>query len=334
MDILIIGGTQFVGRAITEELLSRNHNVTLFHRGKTNPDLFDEAEHLTGNRDGDLVALEGRQWDAVIDTCGYVPRVVEQSAKLLQDAVKQYLFISTISVYANIEHDPNTHEDSPLATLEDETTEEITGETYGGLKVLCENVVMDYYPDHHIMVRPGLIVGPHDHTHRFAYWILRGAAGGTMLAPGDPEQPMQFIDVRDLARLCVDLLENEAVGIFNATGTGVPLRETLSVIREVTNSNVEFQWVDEQFLVDNEVIPWQSLPLWVPSEMKGIHTVKVDKALAAGLTLRPVREIVADSYRWLTEEAQPASEGPLVAQGTLTRERESELLEKWQSAFR
>lgn len=331
MDILIIGGTRFVGRAIIEELLARNHNVTLFHRGQTNPDLFDEAEHLTGNRDGDLSALEGRQWDAVIDTCGYFPRVVEQSAKPLKDAVQQYLFISTISVYADLAQ-PNSDEDSPLATLEDETTEEITGETYGGLKVLCENVVMKYYPDNHIIVRPGLIVGPHDHTHRFAYWILRGAAGGTMLAPGDPEQPMQFIDARDLARLCVDLLENEAVGIFNATGTGVPLRETLSVIKDVTGSDVEFEWVDEQFLVDNEVVPWQSLPLWVPSEMKGIHAVNVDKALAAGLTLRPVRETVVDSYRWLTQEAQPASEDPLVAHGIITRDREYELLEKWPSA--
>lgn len=333
MNILIIGGTRFVGRAITAELLKRNHTITLFNRGKTNAELFPEAEHLTGDRDGALAALEGREWDAVIDTCGYVPRVVEQSAKLLKDAVEKYLFISTISVYADLA-EPNSTEDSPLATVEDETTEEITGETYGGLKVLCENVVKECYPDNHIIIRPGLIVGPHDHTHRFAYWILRGAEDGTMLAPGDPEQPMQFIDARDLARLCVDLLENDSAGIYNATGTGVPLKETLHVIKEVTSSDVEFEWVDEQFLMDNEIVPWGSLPLWVPSESKGIHTVNIEKALAAGLTLRPVREIVADSYKWLTEAVIPANNDPIAAQGTLTREREQQLLEKWESLNR
>jgi 2'-hydroxyisoflavone reductase len=330
MNVLIIGGTQFVGRAITEELLSRDHKVTLFNRGKTNPDLFEEAEHLTGDRDGDLSALEGREWDAVVDTCGYLPRVVEQSAKLLVDAVQKYLFISTISVYSDFTQ-PNITEDSPLAELEDEATEEITGETYGGLKVLCEKVVQDTYPDNHIIVRPGLVVGPHDHTHRFAYWILRGAEGGTMLAPGDPDQPMQFIDARDLASFCIDLLENDATGTYNATGTGVPLNETLNTIRQETGSDVEFEWVDEQFLIENGVSPWSTLPLWVPSEMMGVHSVSVEKALEAGLTLRPVREIVGDSNRWLTEEAQPASDDPLVAQGTLSRERETELLEKWHS---
>lgn len=330
MKLLIIGGTAFVGRTIAREALERGHSVSVFHRGKTNPDLFKDSdvEHLIGDRDGDLAALEGRQWDVVVDTYGYVPRVVEQSAKLLQNAVKQYVFISTISVYADLEK-PGINENSPVTELEDPTTEEITGETYGGLKVLCERVVQQYFPDNHLIIRPGLIIGPHDYTHRFAYWILRGAEGGTMLAPGDPAQPMQLIDVRDLANFTLDLAEQRASGIFNATGHGIPLGEVLKIIRDTTGSDVEFEWVDEQFLLENDITPWVSLPMWVPAESVGIHQVDISHAVAAGLKFRPMRETIEDSYHWLEEHAKQPDAKPQHAQGALPREREVELLTAW-----
>ena len=330
MKLLIIGGTAFVGRGIVEYALARGHEVTLFTRGKTRPDSFPEAEHLTGDRDGNLTALEGRTWDAVIDTCGYVPRIVEQSASLLQNAAQHYTFISTISVYADLES-PNINEASPLAQLEDKTTEEITGETYGGLKVLCDDVVRQYFPAKHLVVRPGLIVGPNDHTHRFAYWLLRTAEGGEMLAPGNPDQPMQIIDARDLGEWIIRMVEAQQTGTYNATGPAapLPLKTILATAQEIAQSDTTFTWVADDFLLANGVQPWMSLPLWVPADAIGIHQVDVSKAKSAGLTFRPIAETIRDSYTWLEAEAAKPDSRPQVAHGSLPREKEAEILQAW-----
>lgn len=329
MNLLIIGGTAFVGRAIAEYALEQGYEVSLFHRGKTNTDIFPAAQHLFGDRDGDLDALTDGKWNAVIDTCGYVPRIVGLSAKKLQDNVAHYTFISTISVYDKLTETYGIDENSPLATLEDESTEAITGETYGGLKVLCEKVVQEYYPKSHTIVRPGLIVGPHDYTHRYAYWVLRMAQGGEMLAPGNPDQVMQVIDARDLAKFTVDLTVKKMTGIYNATNHGVPLRKTLAVSQAVTQADSQITWVDEDFLIEQEVQPSMNFPLWLPSRDSGIHSVNVSKGISAGLSFRPIEETIADNYAWLQAEAQKPDTKLQVAKGILSAEREAEILAAW-----
>ncbi|HSH00779.1 MAG TPA: NAD-dependent epimerase/dehydratase family protein, partial [candidate division Zixibacteria bacterium] len=221
MNILIIGGTRFVGRAIAESALNRGHNVTLFHRGKTGGELFTQAEHIFGDREHDLALLEGRSWDIVIDTCAYTPRITRLAAEALSNAAPRYLFISTISVYANF--NGRITEESPLATLADPTVEEINGETYGGLKVLCESVVSEIYGSRATILRPGLIAGPHDPTDRFTYWVDRIARGGETLAPRISERPIEFIDARDLADFTVTACEDNVTGVYNAVGFDPPL---------------------------------------------------------------------------------------------------------------
>ena len=189
MNLLILGGTVFLGRHLVEAALARGHAVTLFNRGQHNPDLFPEVERLRGDRDGDLQALEGRRWDAVVDTCGYVPRVVRASAEMLAPNVDHYTFISSISVYADTSK-PGIDEQAPVGTLDDPTTEEVTGESYGPLKALCEQAAEAAMPGRVLNIRPGLIVGPHDPTDRFTYWVRRVAEGGEVLAPGNPHAPV------------------------------------------------------------------------------------------------------------------------------------------------
>jgi nucleoside-diphosphate-sugar epimerase len=266
MKLLVIGGTQFVGRHLTEDALRRGWKVTLFNRGQTNPALFPEAEQLVGDRDGGLDGLRGRKWDAVMDTCGYVPRVVQQSTELLRDAVERYVFISTLSVYSDLKK-PNQDEEGELARLQDETVEEVTGETYGGLKVLCERVVQQIYGERGLVIRPGLIVGPHDPTNRFTYWPARVEAGGDVLAPGPPERPVQFIDARDLAGWILDMTEaGSGGGVYNATGPASPLSagELLQTCKDIAASDARFTWVDDAFLLGEKVEPYSELPLWLP----------------------------------------------------------------------
>lgn len=333
MDILIIGGTQFIGRPMIETALARGHRVTLFNRGRTNPDLFPQAEKLRGDRDGALDALQGRVWDAVIDNCGYVPRIVRQSAGFLRDSVGRYLFISTISVYASLA-EPGVNEDSPLATLADETTEEITGETYGGLKVLCECVVQEVYGARALIVRPGLIVGPHDPTHRFTYWPARVAdpdrCGGEVLAPSQPGHLTQFIDARDLGAWCIRLLEADATGVYNATGPDYPL--TLGAVfdacRAAAGTNVRFTWVDEGFLLEQGVTPFRGLPLWVPSSEAGFGAVDISRAVSAGLTFRPLAETARDTLAWYQGRSDEERAADAERAG-ITAEREAELLAAW-----
>ncbi len=323
MKLLILGGTRFVGRHLVIEALAQGHDVTLFNRGHSNSQLFPEVEKLVGDRDGNLTALEGRKWDAVIDTCGYVPRLVRNSAQLLANSVAHYTFISTISVYQT-KGQLDIDETEPVERLEDETVEEITGQTYGPLKVLCEQAAEAAMPGRVLIVRPGLIVGPHDPTDRFTYWPVRIAEGGEVLAPSDPQQPVEFIDVRDLAKWTILMVEARATGIYNATGPDYPLtmQDFLSNCKNTTQSDAKFRWSSEEFLSKHEVTPFMGLPLWLPKESTSLMLINIQKALREGLTFRPLEETIRDTLAW--HETRPAG---LVLKAGLTSEREKVLLE-------
>jgi len=326
MRLLIIGGTRFLGRAIVEAGLAGGHELTLFNRGQSNPDLYPQVEQLRGDRDGGLDVLRGRQWDAVIDTCGYVPRVVAQSAQLLADVVDQYTFISSISVYRDFEK-VGLDEAYPLATMPDETVEEVTNDTYGPLKVLCEQAAIEAMNGRALNVRAGLIVGPHDLSDRFSYWPHRVAQGGDVLAPGNPDAPVQIIDVRDLAAWVVQATTQKLHGPYNATGPDYRLSMggVLDTCRQVAEVGANFIWVDEDFLLAHDVTPWTDLPLWVPAaEVEGFNGVDCRKAQQAGLTYRPLAETVRDTLAWLN--TRPADYS---WRNGLSREREAELLRRW-----
>jgi 2'-hydroxyisoflavone reductase len=290
MRLLVLGGTKFLGRHAVAHALEQGHDVTTFTRGRTNPDLFPEAEHLTGDRDGRLDALHGRSWDGVIDTSGYVPDVVRQSAELLRDAVARYVFVSTISVYGDPE------------------------EEYGANKLACERVVEEVYGDRSTRVRAGLIVGPYDPTDRFTYWPRRLAAGGDVLAPGDPAQPVQLVDARDLAAWLVQLGLHGPGGTFDATSPATTFGDVLERLRGGAN----LVWTDGQRVLDAGVEPWMELPLWLPEDGWPLMERDVSEAVAAGLTFRPLEETARDTYEW--DRAQPGD------RPTLKREKEAEIL--------
>lgn len=327
MRILIFGGTNFLGRH-TAAALERGHEVTLFHRGQTNPGLFPDAEEILGDREHDLALLAGREWDAVIDVPGYVPRIVRASAQALAGHVKHYAFISTISVYDSIP-EPGMDESAPVGQLP-EPSEDVQ-KYYGQLKALCEDEVRAAFPDAALVIRPGLIVGPFDPTDRFSYWPIRIARGGEVLAPGDPDRQVQVIDARDLANWTVDCVERGTTGTFNATGpaTRLTMREMLEACREGTASDATFTWVDESFLEAEGVGPWMEVPLWLPAsdtDTRGMLAVSIDRAVHAGLTFRPLAETARDTLAW--HRSRPA--GTQLKAG-LQPERERELLEKWQA---
>jgi 2'-hydroxyisoflavone reductase len=330
MKLLMIGGTVFLGRHLVEAARERGHEITIFNRGQHNPDLYRDIEKLRGDRDGDLSALRGRRWDAAIDTCGYVPRVVRASAELLADAVEHHTFISSISVYADFGV-LGIDERSAVGTLADATVEDITGETYGPLKALCEQAAEQAMPGRVLTIRPGLIVGPHDPTDRFTYWPHRIAHGGDVLAPGRPEQRTQLIDVRDLAAWIVRMVEAGHVGIYNATGPDYALTigRLLEECKAVSGSDAHFVWVAERFLLDAGVTPWSEVPLWVPEEdpeNKGFASVNCSKAIGAGLRFRPLADTVRDTLTW--DATRPAD---LERRAGLKREHEAELLEAWRA---
>ncbi|GAB4467752.1 MAG: SDR family oxidoreductase [Anaerolineae bacterium] len=327
MKLLVLGGTRFVGRHLVETAQARGHEITLFNRGMTNRELFPEIERLIGDRDGGLDVLRGRTWDAVIDTCGYVPRLVRASAELLAETVGRYVFISTISVYADFTH-PGLTEEASLATLADETVEQITDETYGGLKALCEQAAESVLPGRVLVIRPGLIVGPYDPTDRFTYWPWRIAQGGEVLAPGTPANRTQFIDARDLVGWILEMVERQAVGTFNATGPDYPLTlgDLFEACRRVSGSDAVLTWCSQEFLAANEVAPWVDLPLYLPEtdEHIGLKTVDVSRALAQGLRFRPLDETIRDTLAWA--RTRPADH---VWRLGLTAEREASLLASW-----
>ncbi len=333
MKILILGGTVFLGRHLVDAALARGHDVTLFNRGQHNPDWFPLVEKLRGDRASDLSALAGRRWDRVIDTSGYVPRIVRRSAEALADAVDHYTFISTLSVYADVSR-RGVDETAPVGTLADPSVEEITGETYGPLKALCEQVAEAALPERALIVRPGLIVGPYDPTDRFTYWPARVAQGGEVLAPNRPEHPTQFIDARDLAEWTMRLAEAGQTGVFNATGADEPLTlgAVLDTARDVSGSEATLTWVSEDFLLEQGVQPWSELPLWIPESdpsMAGFNHVSIARALATGLTFRPLADTVRDTLAW---DAMRLSDTPRRA--GLTREREAAVLAAWDSRER
>ncbi len=341
MRILILGGTIFLGRHLVDAALARGHEVTLFNRGQHNPELFPQLERLRGDRRGDLRALEGRTWDAAIDTNGYIPSLVRASARLLAEAIQQYVFISTISVYADVSV-KGVDESAPVDTITPEQlreAEEIVPpakgavarvylEKYGALKALCEQAAEESLSGHVLNVRPGLIVGPYDYSDRFTYWPDRVARGGEVLTPGRPERLVQLIDVRDLAEWIIRMVEAGQVGTYNATGPAEPLTmgDVLEACKLASGSDATFTWVDEDFLLAENVQPWSQVPLWIPEtpEEEGFNAISIKKALAAGLTFRPISETARDTLLW--DSTRPA-DGE--RQAGLAAHDEEQLLRKW-----
>lgn len=334
MKLLILGGTRFLGRFLAEAAIEDGHEVTLFNRGKSDPELFPEVEKLIGDRDGNLEALKGRSWDAVIDTSGYLPWVVRESLDSLRDAAGHYTFISSVSVYDELE-EPGVDENHSYGKLTAGQIEELKrmeatqaiGEHYGELKYLCEKEVEAVFPGRSLNIRPGLIVGPYDVTDRFSYWVNRIADGGQVLAPGRRDKEVQFIDVRDLADWIIRMVTSGASGTFNATGpdTELTMENFLDTCRGTVGDETELVWVEEKFLLGHEVQGWSDMPLWTPDSMnmKGFHTVDIRKALAAGLTFRPLTDTIHDTLAW--EKARAVTE----KKAGLNPEKERAVLMDW-----
>jgi 2'-hydroxyisoflavone reductase len=307
MRVLILGGTRFVGRHLAEAALAAGHQVTLFNRGRTNPDLFPEAEHLRGDRGGDLTALAGRRWHVAIDVNGYLPRQVWASAELLAGAVERYVFVSTISVYADFKV-PGVSEDAPLQEPEpgDAEAGEVPEGGYGRLKVLCERAVQTAFPERALILRPCILVGPWDPTGRFAYWVERASRGGEVLAPGRPDRPVELIDARDFAAWAVKMADRRATGVYNAAGPDqtLTMREMLETCRAATGtanrSDAAFTWVGDRFLQERGV----ELPFWSPEEPDGYDLVDNRRAVARGLTFQPLSRTVRDVDAWIAEDPE------------------------------
>jgi 2'-hydroxyisoflavone reductase len=316
MKLLVLGGTAFLGRHVVEAALERGHEVTIFHRGETNPGLFDEVEELLGDREGRLEPLAGRRFDAVIDTSGMKPRAVRASAELLADA-GHYAFVSTGNVYADFAHGP-LREDDPLATMDG--LNEDDQQAYGPLKAECERVVLDVFGGRALVARSGLLVGAYDRSGRFTYWPHRVARGGRVLAPGPPDRPVQFIDARDTATWLVASAEQRAGGVYNVVGPRRPFDRVLGTCLATAGSEADVVWVDHEFLLAQGVGEWMELPLWIADpEWKDFMNKDISRALAAGLASRSLEDTIRDTL----ERAQ------LVDGVGLTPEREAELLAAW-----
>jgi len=336
MRLLILGGTRFLGRHAAEQALGRGHELTLFNRGTSAPGLFSDAEEIHGDRDGGLDPLRGRSFDAVLDTSGYVPRVVSQSTELLAPSAARYLFVSSESVYAVGRGGPPVDENGPLAEPPPDGVEAIM-EHYGGLKAACERVVQRGFGDRAIVVRPGLIVGPYDPSNRFTYWVRRlhdAADGEPVLAPAPPDRQVQFIDARDLAAWILDLLEGDASGVFNADGPAARLSmaEALAACAAAAGTAPEIVWVDEPFLLEQKIEPWMGLPLWIPeSDPEGLAVFDNRRAIATGLSFRPTEQTAADTLSWELAR-EPGALGEFWA--GIPREREDEVLAAWNARTR
>jgi 2'-hydroxyisoflavone reductase len=334
LRILILGGTHFLGVHVTQLALDRGHQVTQFNRGKTNPGLFPQVEHLHGDRDGQIDALRGRKWDAVIDDSGYVPRHVRLSAELLAPEVSQYLFISTISVYASLAK-PVT-EDSPVGKIADESVEKVDNQTYGPLKALCEQATLAAMPGRATVFRPGLIVGPDDSTDRFTYWPARAARGGELIAPGTPHDPIQFIDARDLAAFALRAVENRILGTFNVLSPpgkftmGELIEASIAAANEQAKPNPppHAVWVSSDFLEKEKVEAWSDMPVWIPEsgDEAGAEHTSAARAMRAGLTIRPIRQTVSDTLAWHLK--RPKAEQDALKAG-IAPQREQEVLSAW-----
>jgi nucleoside-diphosphate-sugar epimerase len=320
MRLLVLGGTAFLGRAVVEAALARGDGVTLFNRGRTNPDLYPGTERLLGDLGSNLDALRGGTWDAVIDLDPVtLPRHVRSYASLLDEAVGRFVFVSTISVYSDASQPID--ERSPVSEPPDPEPERFVEEEYGGLKVGCERAVQAVFGDRCAIVRPGLIAGPHDPTDRFTYWPRRLAEGGDVLAPGSTSRPVQLIDVRDLGAWLVALADSGANGVFNATGPAEPLTlgDALDRIAAAVGFSGRLVWVEDGALAAAGVRPWSELPLWLPgAEYDGLLRADVTRAVAAGLAFRPLEETARDTLAWSRDAGEQRP--------TLTREQERRIL--------
>jgi len=326
MRILIMGGTAFVGRHIARAAIDAGHQVTLFHRGQTGADLFPEAAHLTGDRNDSLAVLGQGEWDATVDVSAYVPRQVRSLAAELDGLGGQYLFISSCSVYRTPVA-PGFSEDAPLAVLADPDTEEVTLETYGGLKVACERTATELFGPGTTIVRPTYVVGPHDKTYRFTYWVERIARGGNVLTPGDPADPIQVIDARDLGTFTVHLLEQHTAGAFHTVSPSPPFgfgQLLESIAARVAPPGTTLTWVDSDFLKEAGQDD-NTLPLWPAADTESdINAASPARAHAAGLTPRPLADTVAETHA--AEQADPTPRPDGVG---LTADQEADLLARW-----
>jgi 2'-hydroxyisoflavone reductase len=324
VKLLVIGGTRFVGRAFVEEATERCHEVTLFHRGSTEPDDLPTVEHVHGDRNADLARLEGRHWDALLDTCAFVPRVVEETATALAGDVDLYALVSSLSVHLD-DLPVGSTEDAPRHQPPFPDTEEVTGETYGPLKVACEQEAQRGFPGRCLIIRPGYLVGPHDPTDRLTSYVRRAASGGEMLAPGPPGEPLQVLDVRDLAAFMLGRIEASDANVYGIVGhrEKVTMRVLLETAREIAGAETTITWVTEDFLraLDGEVERW--FPMWHPQH-PGFHAYDASKAVAAGLRHRPFAETVSDTLAWDRGRGEPE------LRAGLPPEKERELLAKWQ----
>ncbi|MGI9068584.1 MAG: NAD-dependent epimerase/dehydratase family protein [Pyrinomonadaceae bacterium] len=346
MKLLILGGTRFAGRHLVTAALARNHEITLFNRGKHESAALPNVETIYGDRNSDLAKLQGRRWDVVADTSGYLPRTVRASAEILSHSVDRYVFISSLSVYADASVF-GIDETAPIATLTSEQLDQANaidssgqasavtyGKLYGGLKALCEQAAEEVLPNRVLIIRPGLIVGPYDYTDRFTYWVVRVARGNEVLAPGRPDRYLQFIDVRDVAEWTVRMIERKETGVYNANG--LPnnltmervLEECKTVSAMVSNSDVSFTWVSDDFLLQEKVVAWSEVPLWVPEEatphLKGFMFINCDKAVGSGLSFRSLNDTIRDILTWrettcLDEELKAG----------IDPDKEQRLLRKW-----
>ena len=338
LKILILGGTGFTGPYQVKYALARGHKVTVFNRGKTHPgELPEGVEQLIGDRNGNLDALKNRKWDVVIDNPTMLPKWVHDAAEILKGNVDRYVFISTISVYGDVPT-PGLDETAPLAKYEGKDAMKETRDTvvaskfalYGPLKALSEKEAEKWFPGKALIIRPGLIVGPGDETDRFTYWPVRVDRGGEVLAPGNPSDPVQFIDARDLAEWTIRIVEQGATGIYNATGPATPLTigGMLDGIKAGLGSDAKFTWVSADFLEKENVAPWSDMPVWVPpsGEDGGLGTISIKRALEKGLTFRPLAVTARDTLAWF--KAQPKERQEKLRAG-ITAEREAEVLAAW-----
>lgn len=293
----MLGGTQFVGRAYVDEALARGHEVTIFTRGLTNPDLYADAEHLVGDRATDLSALSGRTWDAVVDTCGFEPDAVRRSAAMLQSAVGHYTFISSVSVYPdwlNVGAAESMRVKSPGEAGPDD------GGGYGERKAGCEHVVYEAFADRALILRPGLIVGPHENIGRLPFWLHAASHWDTVVAPAPADRTIQLIDARDLAAGGLGLAETQAGGVLNVTAPEgeQTFRELIAACLAVTDSDADVRWVDDAALEGAGVEMWTDLPLWAPIRHAGVWAVDTSRAQEAGFVSRPLADTVADTWEW------------------------------------
>lgn len=322
MRVLVLGGSVFLGRHVVLAALARGHHVTTFSRGRSQPGLFagfSNVDERHGDRDGGLTPILGESWDAVIDTCGFVPRVVRQSCAL---STRRYVFVSTVSVYADLSQPPTV--ESPVHP---DPGHENVDSGYGGLKAASEQVVREIYGDRAVIVRPGLIGGPHDPTGRFTYWPKRISAGGSVLAPMPEDAPVQCIDVRDLAEWLVLLSERSDGGTYNAVGQPLTMGGFLEALRAAIRPQATLVWTPPSLL--DRVAPWSELPLWLPlSDHAGMMRIDAGPSIALGLRWRSIVDTAIDTLAWAeTLQGMPLRQvdGRYSVQ-TLTPEKEAQLL--------